>query len=85
MDALSVMPNLTFLHVYRTYMRLPLSAEELAIELKSLTMVGLTRALWDIDRTGPEIQVSKWPRWKVRFFAESDFQDPDAAWLFKYR
>lgn len=84
MNTLSGMSGLKFLHIYGTYMRLPLSAEELAMELKSLTMVGLTRALWDIDRTGPEIEVLKWPRWKVKFFAESDFHDPDDAWLFKY-
>jgi hypothetical protein len=78
------MPNLKFLHIYGTVARLPFSPEELALELKGLTRVGLTRALWDIDRSGPEIQTFKWPRWKIKFFTESDFEDPDDAWLFKY-
>lgn len=84
MDALSQMPNLTFLHIYGTEQRLPFSAEELANELHGLTRVALTRAIWDIDRTGQEIQTLKWPRWKIKFFAESDFHNPDDAWLYRY-
>ncbi|KAJ3572112.1 hypothetical protein NP233_g3297 [Leucocoprinus birnbaumii] len=84
MNALSAMPNLEFLHIYGTYSRLPFSPEELAMDLKGLRRVGLTRALWDIVRNGPEVEALKWPRWKIKFFAESDFDDPDDAWLFKY-
>ncbi|KAF7782724.1 hypothetical protein Agabi119p4_2100 [Agaricus bisporus var. burnettii] len=85
MDFLSPMPNIRFLHIYRTAERLPVSVEELALELKGLTMIGLTRGIRDVDRSGPEIQITKWPRWKTKFFVESDFQDPDFAWLLKYR
>ncbi|KAF9446523.1 hypothetical protein P691DRAFT_673428 [Macrolepiota fuliginosa MF-IS2] len=84
MTKLSCMENLEFLHIYGTYLRLPLSVEEVAMELKNITTVALTRAVWNIDRTGPDIEMVKWPRWKIKFFAESDFLDPDYAWLFKY-
>jgi hypothetical protein len=53
--------------------------------LIDLKLLGLTRGMRDIDRDGPEIQITKWPRWKTKFFVESDFQDPDFAWLVKYR
>jgi hypothetical protein len=85
MDALAVMTNIQFLQIYRTAERLPLAVEELASELIDLKLLGLTRGMRDIDRDGPEIQITKWPRWKTKFFVESDFQDPDFAWLVKYR
>lgn len=84
MNALSALPNLQFLHIYGTYSRLPFSPEELALDLKGLRRVGLTRALWDIERNGSEFEGCKWPRWKIKFFSESDFDDADDAWLFKY-
>lgn len=84
MNALSAMPNLRFLHICSTYLLLPFSPDEISMDLQRLERVGLARDLWDIDRSGPVIQTHKWPRWKVKFFTESDFGDPDDAWLFKY-
>jgi len=63
---------------------LPILLEDLATEGKGLQMIGLNRALWNIDRVGPEITMEKWPRWKIKFSVEEDFLCADDAWLFKY-
>ncbi|KAF8806578.1 hypothetical protein BYT27DRAFT_7167997 [Phlegmacium glaucopus] len=83
-DGIARLPHLTFLHFYGVSARLPILLEDLAAEGKGLQMIGLNRALWNIDRVGSEIITDKWPRWKIKFSVEEDFLCPDDAWLFKY-
>ncbi len=64
--------------------RLPILLEDLATEIKGLRMIGLNRALWNVDRVGSEILTTKWPRWKTKFYVEDDFYCEDDAWLFEY-
>ncbi|KAF4620778.1 hypothetical protein D9613_000855 [Agrocybe pediades] len=83
-DTLAGLPDLTFLHLYGAFTRLPVLLEDLVYEAKGLQMVGLNRALWAIDRVGDEVITEKWPRWKIKFCVEEDFYCEDDAWLFKY-
>ncbi|KAF8952514.1 hypothetical protein BDZ97DRAFT_1878187 [Flammula alnicola] len=84
LDAIAKLPHLSFLHLYGTLSRLPILLEDLAGEAKGLQMIGLNRALWDIERVGSNIITNKWPRWKIKFCVEEDFLCADDAWLFKY-
>ncbi|KAF9529719.1 hypothetical protein CPB83DRAFT_852050 [Crepidotus variabilis] len=84
LDAIASMPNLSFLHLYGTISRLPILLEDLAAENKQLQMIGLNRAIWDIERVGHGIVTNKWPRWKIKFNVEEDFLNEDDAWLFHY-
>lgn len=86
MDRVSSLPKLTFLHLYGTVTRLPISVEELATEGKGLDTIGLNRALWSIERSGSdqELGTTKWPRWKIKFCIEDEFVNADDYWLFKY-
>jgi len=83
-DGIASLPHLTFLHLYGVSARLPVLLEDLAIENKGLQMIGLNRALWNIDTVGSDITTEKWPRWKIKFSVEEDFLCADDAWLFKY-
>lgn len=47
-------------------------------------MVGLNRALWDINRVGDELFFDKLPRWRIKFAVDEDFLCDEDAWLFKY-
>ncbi|PPQ87473.1 hypothetical protein CVT25_008209 [Psilocybe cyanescens] len=83
-DVIGKLPRLTFLHLYGVVVRLPILLEDLAFEAKGLQMIGLNRALWDIERVGLELVKNKYPRWKIKFCVEEDFLCADDAWLFKY-
>ncbi|KAF9047441.1 hypothetical protein BJ165DRAFT_1344136 [Panaeolus papilionaceus] len=83
-DALETLPKLTFLHLYGTLTRLPILLEDMANACQTLTTVGLNRSLWTIDRQGSNILTTKWPRWRIKFNTEEEFDLPDHAWLFKY-
>lgn len=83
MDALAKLPRLTFLHLYSVIGRFPILLEDL-VESNGLQTIGLNRALWSIDRVGPKILTEKFPRWKIKFCIEEDFQCDDDAWLFQY-
>lgn len=85
MDAIAKLPRLTFLHLYGTVSRLPILLDDLIQEAPGLQMVGLNRALWNIDRVGePDKPLDKLPRWRIKFCSEEDFFSADDAWLFKY-
>lgn len=83
-DSVAQLPLLSFFHLYGVVTRLPLLLVDVASEVKTLKMVGLNRALWDINRAGPELILTKWPRWKIKFCTEEEFCCEDDAWLFKY-
>ncbi|KAF5326060.1 hypothetical protein D9611_000283 [Ephemerocybe angulata] len=83
-DILATCRHLTFAHFYGIFNRLPLLLIDLATDVTSLKMVGLNRALWDVDRSGPELELKKWPRWKIKFASEEDFECEDAYWLFQF-
>ena len=86
MDRISSLPKLSFLHLYGTTSRLPISVEQIAAEGKNLDTIGLNRALWSIERSGLDLELSttKWPRWKIKFCVEDEFVNADDYWLFKY-
>ncbi|KAF8911518.1 hypothetical protein CPB84DRAFT_1812353 [Gymnopilus junonius] len=84
-DAIAKLSRLKFLHLYGTVTRLPILLDDLIEEAPGLEMVGLNRALWNIDRVGAaDKPLVKLPRWKIKFCIEEDFLSPDDAWLFKY-
>jgi len=83
-DGIAGLPRLTFLHLYCIIGRLPILLEDLATEGKGLQMIGLNRALWNIERVGSDITTEKWPRWRTKFAIREDFLCDDDAWLFKY-
>jgi hypothetical protein len=80
--ALESLPNLTFLHLYELYDRLPITAQEIAHEVKHLHRVGRQQFLWDVVRVGNDEMLFPWnlsKKWKV----EEDFPDEDSAWLLR--
>ncbi|PPQ63018.1 hypothetical protein CVT24_005964 [Panaeolus cyanescens] len=83
-DTLEKLTKLTFLHLYGTRVRLPILLEDMANACQNLTTVGLNRSLWTIDREGDAILTTKWPRWRIKFNTEEEFDSHDHAWLFKY-
>jgi len=83
-DKFSLLPSLTFLHLFGVGDQLPIEQEELATELGQLQVLGLQRSIWDIDRINGEVILTAWKPWKVKFFVAEDFRCEDFAWLFKY-
>ena len=83
-DSIGKLPRLSFLHLYGIVNRLPILLEDLIAEGKALQMIGLNRAIWNIERVGSEITTNKWPRWKTKFSVAEDFSCEDDAWLFEY-
>lgn len=57
---------------------------DLVTDIPTLQLVGLNRALWDVDRSDGDPEIKKWPRWKVKFCAAEDFDSHDQYWLFQY-
>lgn len=83
-DYLSGLRYLKFVHLYSAFGRLPLLLIDIATEVPTVEMVGLNRALWTVDRSSPELELKKWPRWKIKFCTEEDFPCGDEYWLFQY-
>lgn len=83
-DLLATFPKLTFAHFYGAFHRLPILLIDLATEVPKLELVGLNRALWNVDRSQQELELKKWPRWKIKFCVEEDFAFEDDFWLFQY-
>jgi hypothetical protein len=83
-DYLADLRHLTFVHLYSTFGRLPLLLADVASEIPGVEMVGLNRALWNVDRSGGELELKKWPRWKIKFSTKEDFLCEDDYWLFQY-
>lgn len=83
-DHLPRLPHLSFFHMYGTLTRLPLKLDDIAITAANVKLMGLNRALWDVVARTPELELRKWPRWKIKFCVEEDFEDPDHYWLFQY-
>ena len=82
MNTLSAIPSPRFLHICGLdYLSSP---NELSIDLQSLGKVLLTWVVWDIYRSGSMIETHKWPWWKAIFLTESDFEDPNDAWLLEH-
>lgn len=57
---------------------------DLVTDIPTLQLVGLNRALWDVDRSCADAEINKWPRWKVKFCTRDDFDSDDEYWLFQY-
>ncbi|TFK23144.1 hypothetical protein FA15DRAFT_656930 [Coprinopsis marcescibilis] len=84
-DALNELHELAFVHLYGIRSRLPLTLQDFS-PAKNVKLLGLNRALWDVVRGGTEVdfELRKWPRWKIKYCTEEDFEDEDYYWLFKY-
>ena len=76
--------HLAFAHFYGASYRLPVQVIDLVTDIPTLQLVGLNRALWDVDRSGRDPEIKKWPRWKVKFCTVEDFASDDEYWLFQY-
>jgi hypothetical protein len=74
------LPNLTYLHLFCTWVRLPVSAADMAHDMKHLRMVGIKYSLWDIVRVGNDETLLQWSHWKGRRRIEEDFRGDD-GWL----
>ncbi|KAH6914011.1 hypothetical protein BKA70DRAFT_1260171 [Coprinopsis sp. MPI-PUGE-AT-0042] len=83
-DHLPRLPRLSFFHMYGISTRLPLKLDDIAVTAVNVKLVGLNRALWDVMARSPELELRKWPRWKIKFCVEEDFEDSDHYWLFQY-
>mgnify|MGYP001442263905 CR=1 FL=1 len=81
---MSTLPKLTFAHFYGAFGRLPILLIDVVTEVPTLQTVGLNRALWNVNRHGPELELLKWPRWKIKFCTPEDFECDDHFWLFQY-
>lgn len=81
---LGKLPDLTFLHLYGIGRYLPIVLEDLVSEVRHLETVGLNRVLWDVDKSQPEVQLTEWPPWRLKFAVREDFAYPDDAWLMEY-
>jgi hypothetical protein len=83
-DHLAAFSSLTFAHFYGASYRLPIQVMDLVTDIPTLQLVGLNRALWDVDRSDRDPEIKKWPRWKVKFCTVEDFDSHDQYWLFQY-
>jgi hypothetical protein len=70
--------------MYGITTRLPLKLDDIAVTATNVKLMGLNRALWDVVTRTPELELRKWPRWKIKFCVEEDFEEPDHHWLFQY-
>lgn len=70
--------------MYGIVTKLALERDDVATTASGVDLIGRGRSLWDIVRGGPEIEFKKWPRWKIKFCTEEDFEHEDHYWLFKY-
>jgi len=80
------MPVLSFLHLFGIGSYLPLTAEDLARDMKHLQIVGRQHRLWDILRpVNSEETLTQWGLRKVRWRTREDFVgNEDGGWLLKY-
>ncbi|TEB30286.1 hypothetical protein FA13DRAFT_1774808 [Coprinellus micaceus] len=54
-------PALHSPHFYGASYRLPIQVMDLVTDIPTLQLVGLNRALWDVDRSDRDPEIKKWP------------------------
>jgi hypothetical protein len=76
------MPSLSCLHICSDTL-VPLVPDEIASDMKYLTLLGIGWRMWDIARINGAVELSEWPPLKVRFHVADDFGCEDDEWLFR--
>jgi hypothetical protein len=63
---------------------LPVTAQELAHDMKHLRIVGCQQSLWEIVSVGNDETLLPSNTSKMEWRVEGCFADEDGAWLLKY-
>lgn len=85
MQKLREMQSLDFfsMHRYGSFRLYPF-ADDIAFDLKNLSLLYLDRDIWDIHRTGSEIVLSPWSVRRKYLKMKDDFDNADAEWLLRH-
>jgi hypothetical protein len=79
------MPSLRFLSLHRYgNSKLYPFAEDIASDLKQLSLLYLDRNIWDVDRTASEVTLSPWSVRRKILKMKEDFDNEDAEWLLRH-
>lgn len=85
MQKLRQMHSLGFLSLHRYgSSKLYPFADDIALDLKQLSLLYLDRNIWDVDRTGPKTVLLPWSIRKKYLKIKDNFQNEDAEWLLRH-
>lgn len=85
MQKLKEMPSLAFVSLHRYgSSRLYPFAEDIASDLRQLSLLYLDRNIWDVDRIESKAVLSLWSLRRKYLKMKEDFESQDAEWLFRH-